>query len=180
MVAQKKTFYSLILIGISVLTGGVYSAYGTYKKVAIVESWPTADGYVAESAIRWHASTSSPSGLRQAHSYFYRLEARTDYMIDGQYFSSDTPGINEIIDQKLFDDNPTQSLPEDDMIHLFMKVPQGAMVPVHYNPMNMTESYIFSKLPFWDLYGMAVFLFLFGTAILLIPTGMFVFKSFSP
>lgn len=142
-------------------------------------SWPTVNGYVEESMIRWHSSTSSvPGRTRQAHSRFYALEVRTDYMVDGQYFSNTTPGINEIVDQKLFDDDPLKNQPEEEMIWLFKQVPKGTMVPVHYNPVNKTESYIFSKLPFWDLYGMAVFLFFSGASILLMPVGILIFKSF--
>lgn len=176
MIIKKKTFIVLILIGIMVLIGGAYSGYSTSEKIKSAASWPTVNGYVAESVIRWYSSASSVGGsLRKAVSRFYSLEVRTDYMIDGKYFSNTTPGINEIVDNKFFNDNPRENPPEEEMISLFKKVPQGTMVPVHYNPENKAESYIFSRLPFWNLYSLTVFFILTGVCILLIPLGMWIF-----
>jgi len=154
------------LIGFAIVGIGVYIAYSTSAKVKTVASWPTALGYVVESTIRWDVEVGSSQ--RKSYRYSYLLKARTDYMIDGQYFSNTKPGIKEIRDTRLINTDPWKSPPQEAMIGLFKKVPQGTMVPVHYNPENKAESYIFSELPFWDLYTPAFFIILAGIPFLLL------------
>ena len=154
------------LIGFAIVGIGVYTAYCTSEKVKAVASWPTVPGYVVESAIRWDVE----AGIqRKSSRYSYLLRVRTDYQIDGQHFSTTTPGIKEIRDTKIFNINPWKNLPDEDMVGLFKQVPQGTMVPVHYNPENNAESYIFSELPFWDLYSIPFFVILAGLIFLLLP-----------
>jgi len=155
----------LALIGFAIVGIGVYVAYSTFEKVKAVASWPTVPGYVAESTVMWYAEDTSGDG---AHRYSYLLEVRTEYLIDGQYFSTTTPGIKEIRDTKLFKTDPWKIVPDKAMIGLFKLVPQGTMVPVHYNPENKAESYIFAKLPFWDLYCLPFFVILAGMPFLLL------------
>jgi len=157
----------LALIGFAIVGTGVYIAYSTSAKVKAVASWPTALGYVVESAIRWDVEPGT--SMRQSFRYSYLLKVRTDYMIDGHYFSSTTPGIKEIRDAKIFNINPWKNLPEEDTIELFKQVPQGTMVPVYYNPGNKAEAYIFPELPFWDLYTPPFFIILAGIIFLLLP-----------
>lgn len=181
MTLQRKDIFGLILfglIGLSVVSGGLYWGYSTFEKVKAVASWPTVPGYVTESAIRWNTQSSS-SGTRKSYSYFYTLEVRTDYRIDGQYFSNATPGIKEIRDTKYAENDPWKSPPDEEMVRLFKAVPQGTMIPVHFNPENKSESYIFSKLSLWNLYSAPFFLILFGMIFLLLPLGILMFKWFS-
>lgn len=154
------------LIGFAIVGIGVYTAYATSAKVKTVASWPTVLGYVAESVIIWDVEVASSQ--RKSHRYAYLLKARTDYMIDGQYFSNTTPGIKEISDTKIFNTNPWKNLPNEGMIGLFKQIPQGTMVPVHYNPENKAESYVFSALPLWDLYCVPFFIILAGLPFLLL------------
>jgi hypothetical protein len=167
-----KIFKGLTLIGLAIVGTGVYTAYSTSEKVKTVASWPTVPGYVVESAIVWEVPASPSSSRTQSHSYFYRLRVRTDYMIDGHYFSNTTPGIKQIRDQKYLHRDPWKNLPDEDIIRLFKQAPQGTMVPVHYNPGNKAESYIFSELPFWDLYSIPFFVILVGAVFLLLPLGI--------
>jgi hypothetical protein len=155
------------LIGLAIVGIGVFIAYSTSEKVKTVASWLTVPGCVVESTIMWDVEVGS--SRRQSYLYSYCLKVRTDYMIAGQYFSNATPGIKEIRDTKFFNTDPWKNLPDEDMIRLFKQVPQGTMVPVHYNPENKAESYIFSKLPFWDLYSIPFFVILTGTIFLLLP-----------
>ncbi len=153
------------LIGFAIVGIGVYMAYSTSEQVKAVASWPTAPGYVVESTIRWDVE----AGIqRKSSRYSYLLRVRTDYQIDGQHFSTTTPGIKEIRDTKIFKTDPWKNLPEENMIELFKQVPQGTMVPVHYNPENKAESYIFSELPFWDLYIPPFLVILAGIPFLLL------------
>ena len=154
-----------VLIGFAIVGIGVYVAYSRFEKVKAVASWPTVPGYVAESSVRWHVEAQSGDG---GHSYFYLLEVRTEYLIDGQNFSTTTPGIKEIRDTKFFKTDPWKIVPDKAMIGLFKQVPQGTMVPVYYNPENKAESYIFAKLPFWDLYSLPFFVILAGMPFLLL------------
>jgi hypothetical protein len=161
VVSKILTLIGLVIVGI-----GLYIAYSTSAKVQTVASWPTAPGYVVESAIMWEVEAGSSQ--RTSYSYAYRLRVRTDYMIDGQYFSNTTPGIKEIGDLKIFRTDPWKNLPDEKMISLFKQVPQGTTVPVHYNPKNKAESYIFPELPFWNLYTLPFVLTLVGGIFLLI------------
>ena len=155
----------LALIGFAIVGIGVYVAYSRFEKVKAVASWPTVPGYVAESTVMWDTEDSSSDGVP---SYSYLLKVRTEYLIDGQYFSTTTPGIKEIRDRKFFKTNSKKILPDKAMIGLFKQVPQGTMVQVHYNPENKAESYIFAKLPFWDLYCLPFFVILAGMPFLLL------------
>jgi hypothetical protein len=158
------------LIGFAIVGIGIYAAYSTSEKVKTVASWPTVLGYVAESAIVWDVEVGSSQ--RTSYRYSYLLKVRTDYMIDGHYFSTTTPGIKEIRDTKIFNTDPWKSLPDEDMIGLFKQVPQGTTVPVYYNPESKAEAYIFSELPFWDLYSIPFFVILAGIIFLLLPLKM--------
>ncbi len=164
MIAAWKIF---ALIGFVIVGTGVYIAYSTSAKVKAVASWPTVPGYVAESAIMWDVEAGT--SMRQSYRYSYLLKVRTAYMIDGHYFSNTTPGIKEIRDTKIFNIDPWKNLPDEAMIWLFKQVPQGVMVPVHYNPENKAESHVFSELPFWDLYSIPFFVILTGIIFLLLP-----------
>lgn len=157
----------LTLIEFAIVGTGVYIAYCSSEKVKTVASWPTSLGYVAESAIMWDVEAGT--SMRQSYRYSYLLKVRTDYMIDGHYFSNTTLGIKEIRDTKIFNIDPWKNLPDADMIGLFKQVPQGVMVPVHYNPENKAESYVFSEPPFWDLYSIPFFVILAGIIFLLLP-----------
>ena len=153
------------LIGFAIVGIGVYMAYSTFEQVKAVASWPTVLGYVVESAIRWDVE----AGIqRKSFRYSYLLKVRTDYQIDGQHFSSSTPWIKEIRDTKIFNIDPWKNLPDEAMVGLFKQVPQGTTVPVHYNPENKAEAYIFSELPFWDLYSIPFFVILAGIPFLLL------------
>ena len=154
------------LIGFVIVGTGVYIAYSTSEKVKTVASWPTVLGYVVESAIIWDVNAGT--SMRQSSRYSYLLKVRTDYLIDGHYFSNRTPGIKEIRETKIFNIDPWKSPPEEDMIGLFKQVPQGPMIPVHYNQENKADSYVFSKLPFWDLYTVPFFVILAGLPFLLL------------
>jgi hypothetical protein len=153
------------LIGFAIVGIGVYVAYSTFEKVKAVASWPTVPGYVAESAVVWEAEERSVDG---GHRYSYLLKVRTEYLIDGQNFSTTTPGIKEIRDTQFFRTDPWKIVPDKAMIGLFKQVPQGTMVPVYYNPEKKAESYIFAKLPFWDLYSLPFFVILAGMPFLLL------------
>ena len=155
------------LIGFTIVGIGGYMAWSTSARVKTVASWPTVMGYVAESAIRWGAEASKQN--RKSHQYAYLLETRTEYRIDGQPFSSTTPGIKEIRDTKIFNTDPWKNQPEKEMIYLFQQIPQGIIVPVHYNPENKAEAYIFSRLPFWYLYSAPFYIICTGVIFLLLP-----------
>jgi len=167
----------LTLIGFAIVGTGVYIAYYTSAKVKAVASWPTVPGYVAESVIMWESEWGT--SMRESCRYSYLLKVRTDYMIDGHYFSSTTPGIKEVRDVKLINIHPWKNLPEEDTIGLFKQVPQGTMVPVHYNPENKAEAYIFSELPFWDLYTPPFFIILAGMIFLLLPLKIALYNRLS-
>ena len=154
----------LALIGFAIVGIGVYVAYSRFEKVKAVVSWPTVPGYVAESTVMWYSEQGSSDG---GYRYSYLLEVRTEYLIDGQYFSTTTPWIKEIRDTQFFRTDPWKIVPDKAMIGLFKQVPQGTMVPLHYNPENKAESYIFAKLPFWDLYSLPFFVILAGMPFLL-------------
>ena len=164
MIAAWKIF---ALIKFAIVGTGLYIAYSTSAKVKAVASWPTVPGYVAESVIMWDVEAGTK--MRQSYRYSYLLKIRTAYMIDDHYFSNATPGIKEIRDTTIFNIDPWKNLPDADMIGLFKQVPQGVMVPVHYNPEYKAESYIFSELPFWDLYSIPFFVILAGIIFLLLP-----------
>lgn len=154
------------MIGFVIAGIGVHVAYSTSEKVKAVAFWPTVPGYVAESAVVWDVEAGSSQ--RKSFRYSYLLKVRTDYLIDGLYFSTTTPGIKEIRDVKIFETDPWKILPDEAMIGLFKQVPQGTMVPVHYNPGNKAESYIFAELPFWDLYSLPFYVILAGMPFLLL------------
>jgi len=158
------------LIGFVILGAGVYIAYSTSEKVKTVASWPSVPGYVVDSVILWDVEVGSSQ--RKSHRYSYLLRVRTDYMIQGQYFSNTTPWIKEIRDTKVLNTDPWKNLPNGNMIKLFKQLPQGMVVPVHYNPENKAESYLFSELPFWDLYIIPFFVILAGAIFLLFPLKM--------
>jgi len=124
-----KICMGLTLIGLAIVGIDVYTASSTSEKVKTVASWPTVPGYVVESTIMWNVPASPSSSRTQSHSYHYELKVRTDYMIDGHYFSNTTPGINEIRDQKYFYRDPWKNLPDEDMIRLFKQVPRGRWSP---------------------------------------------------
>ena len=172
MEAAWKAFIVFTLIGLTIVGIGVYIAYSTSEKVRNVASWPTVPGYVVESAIMWDVQASSSSSGSQSHTYAYRLNVRADYMIEGHYFSSATPGIKEIWDQKYLHRDPWTNVPDEDLIRIFKQVPQGTMVPIHYNPENKAEAYIFSELPFWNLYTIPFVVILAGAVFLLFPLGI--------
>ncbi len=167
-----KAFIVFTLIGLTIVGIGVYIAYSTSEKVRNVASWPTVPGYIVESAIMWDVQASPSSSRTQSHTYAYRLNVRADYMIEGHYFSSATPGIKDIWDQKYFHRDPWTNVPDEDLIRIFKQVPQGTMVPVHYNPENKAEAYIFSELPFWNLYTIPFVVILAGAVFLLFPLGI--------
>ena len=162
MVEPWKIF---ALIGVAIVGIGFYVAYSRFEKVKAVASWPTVPGYVAESAVVWEVEEPSVDG---GYRYSYLLKVLTEYLIDGEYFSTTTPRIKEIRDTQFFRTNPRKIVPDKAMIELFKQVPQGTMVQVHYNPENKAESYIFAKLPFWDLYCLPFFVILAGMPFLLL------------
>jgi len=166
-IAMDTAWKILALIGFVIVSTGAYIAYSTSAKVKTVASWPTVMGYVVESVIKWKSEPGT--SMRQSFRYSYLLKVRTDYMIDGHYFSTTTPGLKEVRDVKMININPWKNLPEEDTVELFKRVPQGIMVPVHYNPENKAEAYIFSELPFWDLYTPPFFIILAGIIFLLLP-----------
>lgn len=165
-IAMDAAWKIFALIGFAIVGIGVYVAYSTSEKVKAVSFWPTVPSYVAESAVVWDVEAGSSQ--RKSYRYSYLLKVRTEYLIDGQYFSTTTPGIKEIRDTKIFETDPWKNLPDEAMIGLFKQVPQGTMVPVHYNPENKAESYIFAELPFWDLYSLPFFVILAGMPFLLL------------
>ncbi len=164
-IAMDAAWKILALIGFAIVGIGVYVAYSTFERVKAVASWPTVPGYVAESTVVWEVEEGSSDG---GYRYSYLLKVRTEYLIDGQYFSTTTPGIKEIRDTKLFKTNPWKIVPDEAMIGLFKLAPQGTMAPVHYNPENKAEAYIFAELPFWDLYSFPFFVILAGMPFLLL------------
>ena len=155
----------LALIGLAIVGIGVYVAYSRFEKVTTVASWPTVPAYVSESTVVWESEDLSVDGGCR---YSYLLKVRTEYLIDGQNFSTTTPRIKEIRDTQFFRTNPWKIVPDKAMIGLFKQVPQGTMVLVHYNPENKAESYIFAKLPFWELYSLPFFVILAGMPFLLL------------
>lgn len=167
----------LVLIGFAIVGTGVYMAYCTSARVKAVASWPTVPGYVAESVIMWQSEWGT--SMHKSCRYSYLLNVRADYMIDGQHYSTSTPGIKEVRDVKLINIQPWKNLPEEDTIELFKQVPQGTMVPVHYNPENKAEAYIFSELPFWDLYTPPFFIILAGIIFLLLPLRIALYNNLS-
>jgi len=65
------------------------------------------------------------------------------------------------------------------MVNLFKQVPSGAVVPIHYNPADKGEAYIFSEVPFWRLYFMNVLFFLFGVLPLLFGLVLMPLRQFT-
>jgi hypothetical protein len=152
-----------LLIGLGIMGASVYFGWRTEKKLEAVAAWPTTPAYVAESRIEWvvRASQNTRSAQR-SYSYSYMLTVLAAYQVDGNYYTSTTPAITTIRDRKVFRKRPWQNPPDADIVALFKQLPQGAVVPIHYNPANPSEAYVFSSLPFWKLYTMNVFFFCFG------------------
>jgi len=150
------------LIGLFIMGGSVYTGHRTAQRLKAVAAWPTAPAYIIESRIEWDVRTSRSAGSRPSHSYEYQLPVLAGYTVDGQYFTSSTPAITTIRDIKLYPRDPWRNPPDDDMVAMFKRVPQGAVVPIHYNPARKAEAYFFSELPFWKLYTLNVVFFGLG------------------
>jgi hypothetical protein len=133
-----------------------------------VAAWPTTPAYVVESRIEWAVRSHSRAGSpRRSYSYSYKLPVLAGYRVDGKYSTSVTPAIATIRDRKVFGRGPETNPPDRDIVALFRQVPQGAVVPIHYNPVNPAEAYIFARLPFWKIYTISVVFFGFGTLVAL-------------
>jgi len=64
-------------------------------------------------------------------------------------------------------------------IRQIKQAPQGAVIPIHYNPENHAEGYIFTDVPFWELYTLPFVVALFGVFILLVATGIGFVEAYS-
>lgn len=165
---KKKTLTKAVLgifliIGLAIMGGSVFSAYRTATKVKTVAAWPTAPAYIVESLIVWAVQGHEQSGTtRRSYSYEYRLPVLAGYRIDSEYYTSSTPAIKTIRDSKIFFRDPWKNPPDRDLVNLFKQVPSGTVVPIHYNPADKSEAYIFTDLPFWKLYTGPFLVFLFG------------------
>lgn len=152
-----------LLIGLAIMGGSVYFGWRTQKKTEAVAAWPTTRAYVVESRIEWAVSAHTRSGSpRQSYSYSYQLPVLAGYRVDGRYYTTATPAVTTIRDRKVFSRDPERSPPDAEIVALFRRVPQGAVVPIHYNPANPAEAYLFARLPFWKLYTGNVVAFGFG------------------
>ncbi len=152
-----------LLIGLAIMTGSVYFGWCTLEKVRTVDSWPTVPAYIIESRIEWGVEAHDRAGSTQrSYSYAYELPVLAGYRVDGEFYTSATPAIKTIRDSKIYPRDPWRNPPDNDIVGLFKKVAQGILVPIHYNPANPQEAYIFSALPFWQLYGSNIISFLFG------------------
>jgi hypothetical protein len=153
-----------LLIGLAIMGGSVYFGWRTEKKIEAVAAWPTTPAYVVESRIEWAVHSHTSSGTtRQSYSYSYELPVLAGYQVAGRYYTSATPAVTTIRDRKLFVKDPERNPPDGEIVALFRRVPQGAVVPIHYNPANPGEAYLFTRLPFWKLYTGNVVAFGFGT-----------------
>lgn len=173
---QKKalSWKIIAVIGITALFGlgfaaiGGYWAYSNIKKSRDIEGWPTTDAYIIESKIMWDVEVSR-SSRNQSAAYFYKLAVTFGYTINNRYFVSQTAAINPITDSKFFGRDPWKNEPNDSLINYLKQVPQGCLVPVHYNPQQPNEAYIFPRLTFWQQYDSSVFMILFGLVFAAIP-----------
>jgi hypothetical protein len=152
-----------LAIGLAIMGGSVYSGWRTAEKVEAVASWPTAPAYIIESRIEWAVKVHDRGGAsRRSYSYGYGLPVLAGYRVGGEFFTSSTPGIMPIEDRKFLDRDPWKNPPDPEIVALFKRVPQGTVVPIHYNPANAGEAYFFAQLPFWNLYGTNVAFFVVG------------------
>jgi hypothetical protein len=158
----NSAFGFFLLIGLAIMGGSLYFGWRTATKVKAVESWPTAPAYIIESRIEWEVEGHDHAGTTRSYSYAYRLSVLAGYQVDNEFYSSTTPAIKTISDSKVMPRDPWRNPPDTDIVTLFKQVPQGAVVPIHYNPINPKEAYLFSKLSFWQLFAGNVIGFLFG------------------
>ena len=170
--SSRKLLYIvgfMLLIGLGVVVLGVAWAYKNAQKSKEVRHWPTAQAYIMESKIIWTVERSRSSSGSHSAAYFYELAVTFGYEVNGRFFASSTPAIERITDSLFIDNDPWENEPNAHMLALFKKVPQGCMVPVHVNPQNAGEAYIFPQLPFWQQYSFAVFMVLFGLGFSALP-----------
>jgi hypothetical protein len=165
-VGALNVFGIFLLIGLAIMGGSVYFGARTSQKLKTVAAWPTTPAYVVESRIEWAVRSHERGGTSQrSYSYTYELPVLAGYRVNGKYYTSATPAIMTIRDRKVFGRDPWKNPPDGEIVALFKQVPQGAVVPIHYNPKDAAEAYIFTGLPFRKLYTGNVVAFFFGALV---------------
>lgn len=169
--SSRKALYVvgfMLLFGLGFIGLGATWAVKNAQKSNNIKRWPTTQAYIMESKIIWTVERSRSSSSHSA-AFFYELAVTFGYEVNGRFFVSSTPAIERITDSIFFDDDPWANEPNESMMAFFKKVPQGCLVPVHVNPYNANEAYIFPQLSFWQQYNHAVFMILFGIAFSTLP-----------